>query len=140
LADGRLRSSDREQLTDLRAADLLIAVDAETGWEAAVFDHFQALVSAISAKVQGAGPRSSQGDTIGGTTLTFDISAEHPLQAEVLGLLARVRGDLNAVWQRVCAHNADHPLSDDERIRVRFYFGQNVTDSDTTVSKPPGDS
>jgi hypothetical protein len=142
LADGRLRTSDPEQLSELRAADLLIAVDAETGWEAAVFDHFQALVSAITAKVQGAGPRSSQGDVIGGTTLTFDISAEHPLHAEVLGLLARVRGDLNAVWQRVCAHNANHPLSDDERVRVRFYFGQNVIENETTlaVSKAEGAS
>lgn len=133
LADGRLSTGDPERLNDLRAGQLLIAVDAETGWEAAVFDHFQALVSAVGAKLQGAGPRSSQGDIVGGTTLTFDVSEQHPLYPEVLGLLARVRGDLNAVWKRVCDHNAEHPLSEDERVRVRFYFGQNVIGSDTNV-------
>jgi hypothetical protein len=126
LADGRLAESVAGELC---AAELVIAVEAQKGWEAAVFDHYQALVSAIGAKLQAAGARSSRGDVIGGTTLTFDVSDDHPLKPEVLGLLARVRGDLNAVWDRVCAHNAEHPLSEDERIRVRFYFGQNVIDS-----------
>ncbi|MDF3065262.1 MAG: hypothetical protein K0R38_863 [Polyangiaceae bacterium] len=139
LSDGRLRTSDPEHLSDLSAADLLIAIDAQTGWEAAVFDHFQALVGAVGAKLQGAGPRSSHADLVGGTTLTFDVSAEHPLHQEVLGLLARVRGDLNAVWKRVCEHNAEHPISDDERVRVRFYFGQNVIDSETNENEQ-GDS
>ncbi len=131
LADGRLRTSDPERLTELRAAELVIPIDAETGWEAAVFDHFQALVSAIGAKLQGAGPRATQRDLIGGTTLTFDIAPGHPLEQEVLGLLARVRTDLNAVWSRVCAHNGANPIPDDDRIRVRFYFGQNVLDSES---------
>lgn len=131
LADGRLRTTDPAGLSELYAAELVIAVEAQKGWEAAVFDHYQALVSAIGAKLQATGARSSRGDVIGGTTLTFDVSDEHPLKGEVLGLLARVRGDLNAVWDRVCAYNAEHPLSEEERTRVRFYFGQNVIDSDT---------
>lgn len=135
LADGRLSAKDTEHWSDLRAAELLIAIDAETGWEAAVFDHFQALVSAVGAKLQGAGPRSALHDVVGGTTLTFDVSEHHPLYPEVLGLLARVRGDLNAVWKRVCDYNAEHPLAEDDRVRVRFYFGQNVIGSEAQVSK-----
>jgi hypothetical protein len=51
----------------------------------------------------------------------------------VLALLGRVRAELNELWQRVCAHNAEHPLTEDERVRVRFYFGQNVIRPDEGV-------
>jgi len=138
IADGRLSTSDPAQLTELRAAELVIAIASETGWEAAVFDHFQAMVSALGAKVRG-GARSKHGDVIGGSTLTFDIGPNHPLESEVLALLSRVRADLNELWGRVCAHNADHPLADEERVRVRFYFGQNVVAAEGDVDKVLGD-
>jgi predicted transcriptional regulator len=126
IGDGRLSARDREKLDQLYAAELLIPVEAESGWEAAVFDHFQAMAAALGAKLRGGAPRSGHGDVIGGTTLTFDLGPGHPLEAEVLGLLVKVRGDLNALWQRVLEHNAQHPPAEDERVRVRFYFGQNV--------------
>jgi len=134
LDDGRLRTDDPGGLGALHAPELVIAVDSETGWEAAVFDHFQAMVGGLGAKLRaGTAPRSSQVDLIGGSTLTFDIGPQHPLEAEVLGLLARVRADLNELWRRVCAHNAEHPLPEDVRVRVRFYFGQNVIRPDEGV-------
>lgn len=128
IADGRLSADDPADLGGLRAAKLIIGVDAETGWEAAVFDHFQAMVGALAAKVRA--PRASHDDRIGGSTLTFDVSPHHPLEHEVLGTLARVRGDLNELWNRVCAHNEQQPINDQERVRVRFYFGQNVITSE----------
>jgi hypothetical protein len=138
LADGRLTTSDAQSLSELRAAELMVAVDAESGWEAAVFDHFQAMVSALSAKLRSIGARSSSGDLIGGSTLTFDIAADHPLERDVLGILARVRTDLNELWQRVREHNAQHPIGDDERVRVRFYFGQNVISPEGEGRSPDG--
>lgn len=133
LEDGRLSADDAAALTGLRAAKLIIGVEAETGWEAAVLDHFQAMVGALAAKVRA--PRSSHRDLIGGSTLTFDVSPNHPLEQEVYGTLTRVRTDLNELWNRVCAHNEEHPLSEEERVRVRFYFGQNVIASDGEATK-----
>lgn len=132
LGDGRLSTDDPVTLTGLRAAKLIIAVDAETGWEAAVFDHFQAMVGALAAKVRA--PRSSHGDRVGGSTLTFDVGPHHPLEQEVYGTLGRVRAELNELWNRVLAHNEQHPIADEERVRVRFYFGQNVIGSDGEAS------
>ena len=130
LGDGRLSAADASALSGLRAAQIIIPIDAEAGFEAAVFDHFQAMVSALSAKVRGGATRARHGDAIGGTTLTFDIAPNHPFERDVIGLLDRVRKDLNELWNAVCAHNAEHPVSDDERVRVRFYFGQNVLPSE----------
>jgi hypothetical protein len=131
LADGRLSAGDPQALTELRAAELIVPVDSDVGFEAAVFDHFQAMVSALSAKVRGGNLRSRHGDRVGGATLTFDIAPNHPYEQQVVGLLDRVRKDLNELWNQVVAHNATHPVSEEERVRVRFYFGQNVLPSET---------
>ena len=124
-AEGRLRVVEPTEQR-LEAATLVVPVDSETGWEAAVFDHFQAMVSAIGQKVRRGALRSRRSDRVGGATITFDLCAGHPLEHETLGLLERVRGDVNALWERVCAHNAAHPIPEEERVRVRFYFGQSV--------------
>ena len=105
---------------------LSIPVGAEQGWEAAVFDHFRAVATAIAAKLQGRRPRSSQSDVIGGATVSFSVRPGHPFEREVYGLLARVRGDVNELWERVSTHNQAHPLEPAERTEVTFYFGQNV--------------
>lgn len=104
----------------------LVPVGAEHGWEAAVFDHFQAMVTAITRKLQNGGRRSADGDLVGGSTLSFEIHAAHPLRAEVLGLLQRTRSEVNELWRRVGAHNAGHPCPDEQREIVSFYFGQSV--------------
>jgi hypothetical protein len=41
-----------------------------------------------------------------------------------------VRAEVNEVWERVQAYNAEHPLREEERIEVLFYFGQCVTSPD----------
>jgi hypothetical protein len=105
---------------------LLVPVGAKSGWEAAVFDHFPAVASAIAAKVRSGTLKSDARDRVGGATLTFDVSASHPLAEEVLGLLGKVRAELNELWNRVHRHNAHTPVAEAERIRVRFYFGQGV--------------
>jgi hypothetical protein len=126
VGEGRLRLAGSEAEQRLEAATLVVPVDAESGWEAAVFDHFQAMVGAIGQKVRRGALRSKRSDRVGGSTITFDIRAGHPLEQETLDLLQRVRRDVNELWDRVCAHNATHPISEEERVRVRFYFGQSV--------------
>lgn len=109
----------------LRAVLFTVPVGARQGWEAAVFDHYRALAKAVAAKVQ-AGPRSELADKIGGATLSFDLHPEHPHRAEVEALLSKVRGDVGALWEKVAAHNREHPYDGDERTKVTFYFGQNL--------------
>jgi hypothetical protein len=110
----------------LSSQRFLIPVGTEHGWEEAVFDHFRAVATAIAAKLRSAGPRSSRQDVVGGATLAFELGPSHPMREEVLGLLSRVRAELNEVWERHSAHNRQHPIAEDERTQVTFYFGQNV--------------
>ena len=128
VAEGRVRR-DGEVLS---AESFVVPVGAEQGWEAAVFDHFSAVASAIAAKVR-RGARSDARDIVGGATLTFELSPGHPDLEEVYGILARVRRDVNDIWARVMQYNEKHPLDDAHKIKVTVYFGQNVNDPDEGV-------
>ncbi len=107
----------------------VIGFDSAIGWEAALFDHYQALVGAMCAKLQGSA-RGSATDTIGGSTYAFDISDDHPLRDDVLGLLARFRTELGALRAKV---EASAVSTGD--TRVVFYLGQNVHAADTPSSE-----
>jgi hypothetical protein len=108
------------------ARDFLVPVDAEHGWEAAVFDHFQAVVRAIGLKVRRGVPRSGHDDVVGGATLSFDLCDGHPYLEEALGLLRKVRSEVNELWTKVQTYNESHPILDEDKIDVSFYFGQSV--------------
>lgn len=129
-ADGQVQADGEGENTIYRANTFLVPVGSERGWEAAVFDHFQAVAQAIACKVQQGVARSMPDDVVGGATLTFDIGPHHPNRQEVLGLLKRVRGEVNELWSRVQDHNEEHPIADGERTGVSFYFGQAVTEPD----------
>lgn len=124
LVDGHVRPEDDV----LRAAQFVIPVGSSMGWEAAVFDHFRAVATAIAAKVSRA--KSLPGDHVGGATLSFDLHANHPLRERVLGLLSRTRTEVNALWNELAEHNRQHPIAEDERAKVYFYFGQYVQDEE----------
>jgi len=138
LEDGRVEAFERSGEPWLRCATLLIPVGSEQGWEAAVFDHFRAMATAIAAKLRTLGARSKPNDAIGGATMSFDLEPGHPHEQEVYGLLQRVRADVNQVWDRVTAYNAEHPVDLDKRIEVTFYVGQSVV-GDERVQAMEGD-
>jgi len=131
LADGHVTESGDGKLS---AETFLVPVGAERGWEAAVFDHFSAMAGAIASKLRRGTPRSQAEDVVGGATLTFEISDQHPSKDEVLGLLRRVRHEVNQLWQRVDAENSLHPEQHESRFNVTFYFGQNVFDTDGEIA------
>jgi hypothetical protein len=126
---------DPEMLT---AKSLLVPVGSSAGWEAAVFDHFKAMASAISAKLRAGSIKSDHGDVLGGATLRFEISRGHPLEVEVLNLLNSTRARVNDLWEKVCAHNAQHPLTEDSRLTVCFYFGQSVLGTEKEANHDNG--
>jgi hypothetical protein len=125
--EGRVQRHGEGDDACYRATTFLVPVDAEHGWEAAVFDQFQTMVRAIGTKHQLGAARSAQDDVVGGATITFDISEKHPHKEKVLGLLKRVRSDVNQLWDDVQAYNEAHSIPDEQRTEVSFYFGQCVT-------------
>lgn len=100
-----------------------------SGWEAAVFDHIQALSMTIIQSLR-AGSSPEERRMIGGGTYSFDLWPGHPLEDEVRGLLAELRARLSDVRERVQAHNEEVGVPD-QRTRVTTYCGQSVIEGYT---------
>lgn len=122
--DGRIRReahADGERYTSDRC---FLPAGESAGWEAALLDHYQAMVQAICAKLSGPGePAAAQ--RAGGSTYSFDVWPGHPHAAAVYGLLAQQREAVSGLWDRVRAYNAEQGGErTGARDRVTFYFGQ----------------
>src|SRR6185503_10511024 len=105
------------------------------GWEAAVLDHYQAVVTAICAKLASGLTRASADDTIGGSTFHLDIWSGHPLEREALGLLASFRRQAVALREAIERHNASHVRpADAAEERVVTYVGQSLRAEETDDS------
>jgi hypothetical protein len=129
LADGRVRREQTDDGPCYRSDRLDVPVGMRGGWEAAVLDHFQAMVSTICVRLRHGAAGAPASDATGGTTFTFDVWPGHPLDAEVRGLLAEVRARAYALRDRVDRHNTHHPQRT-ERAPVVFYAGQYVKADD----------
>lgn len=129
-AEHRIQRSGEGAEATYHATTFLVPVDAEHGWEAAVFDQFQTMVRAIGTKLRLGASRSLSHDVVGGTTITFDVHDTHPHRERVLGLLKSVRAEVNELWDEVQSYNAQHPILEDKKTEVTFYFGQCVTPAD----------
>jgi hypothetical protein len=128
--EGRLRRDAPGMAAPLHAEDLVVPVGATQGWEVAVHDHFRAVANAIASKLKSGAVQSRDRDVIGGGTLSFDLSESHPYRERATALLADVRERVNALWNEVEAYNARHPISEAERERLFFYFGQYLEERD----------
>jgi hypothetical protein len=124
----RLVASGRVQRVaddELQAAEFVLPLGTAVGWEAAVFDHFQAMVQTVCQRLRLASFGSERAEAVGGSTYTFDIWPGHPLEAEVVGQLARARKAQGELRQRVDAHNASVGLPPSYQ-QVVSYLGQCV--------------
>jgi hypothetical protein len=131
LGDQRIvQRPNAEGLLEYAASTIAIPVGDRMGWEGAVLDHFQAVARALAHKLRLIGAEAADRDLIGGATLTFDIYDGHPMEAEIKGLLKRVRDDANALWNRLKEHNERAPIAEDARKRITFYFGQDLEETD----------
>ncbi len=102
----------------------LIPYGSVDGWPAAVFDHFQAIVGALCAKLRGEA-RAELHDAIGGSTFRLVVAPGHPFEQEALGLLAEFRERASALRQRIDRYNEKHPI-EAPPTQVVLYLGQNV--------------
>jgi hypothetical protein len=102
-----------------------IPLSDDHGWEAAVFDHYHALVRTLCARLQQG--EADQDQRSGGATYTFEVWQGHPLEAEVMGFLAQVRQRLSDLRQRVDGYNEQASIPA-QYAQVVCYAGQHVLD------------
>jgi hypothetical protein len=107
------------------AQDMSVPLASEAGWEAAVFDHLQAVVHAITQRLRGGAGVPSGAETAGGSTYSFDVWDGHPLAAEVEGALARFRVEHTRLRERADAWNREHGRPARYR-QIVMYGGQCV--------------
>jgi hypothetical protein len=98
---------------------------AEHGWEAAVLDHYQALVGAIGMKLGLGRDGAHLKDTVGGSTWSLDVWPGHPYEAEAKATLSRLRANVEALRARIDEFNAtvERP---GKLAKVIVYLGQYV--------------
>jgi predicted transcriptional regulator len=126
--DGRVQRSEQGNETRYSAADCVLPLGEPGGWEAALFDHYQAMVTTICEKLRRGQPRALDTDRVGGSTYGFTVWPGHPEHDEVLGLLARQRKELSTLRARVRAHNSVHPAPQ-RRAQVIAYVGQTLIET-----------
>jgi hypothetical protein len=124
LADGRIRAEERDSGVLYRTDQCLIPLGSQAGWEAAIVDHYRALVSALIAKLAAGARSASAADEIGGSTFTFHIWPGHPCEERTRCLLSSMRTELSELWDEVNRQPDRNGQSDDRSYRVTFYCGQ----------------
>jgi hypothetical protein len=132
LADGRV---ERRADGLLSARDLLIPLSAPSGWEAAVFDHFQAVVHTIVQRIERGAPDPAA--PVGGSTYRFDIWPGHPLEARVQAQLTEVRERMSALRSELSEHNERAGMPARYR-QVAFYVGQCQLERETEPAPGEG--
>jgi hypothetical protein len=118
-----------------RSSTLVIPLGAPVGWEAAVFDHFKALVNTITTRLAEDRTSASLADRVGGSTYSLDVWEGHPLAEDVYGTLARVRSLLSEQRAKVEEYNAEHGIPENY-TRVVHYAGQCLISEGITHDEP----
>jgi hypothetical protein len=129
LSDGRVQ---RDASGALSARDFTVPLGASSGWEAAVFDHVQAVVQTICQRLRQASLDADPSPCVGGSTFSFDIWPGHPLEHAVKAQLAELRARVGALRLQVDEHNREHGVPDSYQ-QIVTYLGQCLTTHDTGV-------
>ena len=130
-ADGLLVREGTGDAVRYRCERCIIPFGDEVGWEAAVFDHYQAMVAALVTKLRLGTRRAGLADQIGGSTFVFDLYDGHPMQSEVLGFLKAMRTHGLELRRRLDDHDDNHPRPvAAAAMRVVAYVGQTITEAD----------
>jgi hypothetical protein len=117
------RVSQSETDAAYSACSLVVPFGSPVGWEAAVFDHFQAMVKTITCRLRESRVAASMADRIGGSTYTFEVWPEHPHAEEAYGTLNALRVKLGELRKKIEQYNQEHPVPENH-VQVSLYFGQ----------------
>jgi hypothetical protein len=125
VAENRVALATEDALTSYSSAFFEVPLGESHGWEAAVLDHYQAMASAIGAKLNERASGAHAKDAVGGSTWSLDVWDGHPLETEAVGTLARIRREIEDLRRRVDEHNAAFKETP-ARKQVVVYVGQYV--------------
>lgn len=127
LQNDRIESEGSGAQARFTCARVVISFHDPSGWEAAVYDHHQAIVTALCAKLERGLMHAEPDEAIGGSTYTFDVWEGHPLAHEARALLPALRRQAQSLRARVEAYNERHAApSGAPQLRVVTYVGQTV--------------
>jgi hypothetical protein len=126
VTDGRVSRAGEGDDAEYSCQTCVMPVGESLGWEAAVFDHYQAMVMALCAKLEGGRASSLPSDVTGGSTYSFDVWDGHPSEDRVLGILREIRAQVSQLREEVTAYNEEHGRPEEGSHKVVFYAGQMV--------------
>jgi hypothetical protein len=104
-----------------------VPLGAEAGWEAAMFDHYHALVKTLCARMAAPPEKSELRDEIGGSTYTMSVWPGHPVAEEARSTLRRFREQLAELQTRVRQYNSRHVVPANYQA-ISVYAGQCITE------------
>lgn len=90
IAAGRIVKGEKEGVPEYHANHLAVPLGAHFGWEAAVYDHFHAMVVTISKKLS-IEQYAASGDATGGSTYSFVVWPGHAFEDPLRGALKQRR-------------------------------------------------
>lgn len=131
-ADARVTRSERLGQTMYSCDGCFIAHDDAHGWEAAVFDHYQAMVTAICTKLRLGASSGPMQERVGGSTFSYFVWDGHPLRDEVYSFLQRTRGQAAELRERVARFNTEQDRPQEEMTRIIAYVGQTTLEAEST--------
>lgn len=118
---GRINHSEHDG--SYSASSLALPLGSTVGWEAAVFDHYQAMVKTITCRLRESRTAAKSDDRLGGSTYTFEVWPEHPHQAEAYATLSELRTKLGDLRQKIERYNGEHGVPENH-VQVSLYVGQ----------------
>ncbi len=121
-ASGRVQQSDQGSY---ESRSLVLPIGSPAGWEAALFDHFQAVVKTMCQRLRKTTDSGADAEG-GGSTYSFTIWPGHPFEDEVRGLLRDFRERHGALREKVRAYN-DQNVAPPGHDRVTVYGGLCLT-------------
>jgi len=113
--------------TTYKATSYHVPMGSADGYEAALWDHFQAVVRSVNKKVRLGRYNASLHDVNGGTTFSFDVAEDSELFEELSGFLQSMRVQMEA-WRERALEEVPPPGTSSKRVTI--YTGQMVEDRD----------
>ncbi len=120
-AEGKIRRTAAGWAADT----FIVPMDAPSGWEAAVYDHFHAVVRSICARLQRETALPERPQASGGSTYSFTVWPGHPHAELAYDTLARARAAADETRETILAWNEANPRPESTH-EVTFYLGQSV--------------
>lgn len=134
-----IEAHDSSEGTIYESHGFVLPYEDPRGWEAAVFDHFQAVVIALCTKLRLGQTRATPNETVGGSTFGFVVWPGHPEYDDAMGLLSEFRARAGELRRRVGLYNETHDVPLEQKRRIVTYVGQTIIDTDTAAPENESD-